>query len=46
MGQPEVSLTHSDTMAMAFVVATVSKEIDYDDAKSALIERLVMRGLL
>jgi holo-[acyl-carrier protein] synthase len=46
MGQPEVSMTHSDTMALAFVVATVSSEIDYDDAKSALVERLVRRGLL
>jgi holo-[acyl-carrier protein] synthase len=46
MGQPEVSMTHSDTMALAFVVATVTSEIDYDDAKSALVERLMRRGLL
>lgn len=46
MGQPEISLTHSDTMAFAFVVATVTNEIDYDDAKAALVERLVARGLL
>lgn len=46
MGQPEISLTHSDTLAFAFVVAPVSREIDYDDAKAALVERLVARGLL
>src|SRR4051812_30935258 len=46
MSQPEVSMTHSDTMAMAFVVATVTSQIDYDDAKSALVERLMRRGLL
>jgi holo-[acyl-carrier protein] synthase len=46
MGQPEVSMTHSDTMALAFVVATCSTEIDYDDARAALVERLVKRGLL
>ena len=46
MGQPEVSLTHSDTLAIAFVVAACSKPIDYVDARSALIERLQRRGLL
>ena len=46
LGQPEVSMTHSDTMALAFVVATCETEIDLDDAKSALIERLVRRGWL
>jgi holo-[acyl-carrier protein] synthase len=46
MGQPEVSLTHSDTMAFAFVVAPVQDETDYDEEKSLLIERLVRRGLL
>ena len=46
MGQPEVSMTHSDTIAMACVVATVSREIDYADARAALIERLTRRGLL
>jgi holo-[acyl-carrier protein] synthase len=46
MGQPEVSLTHSDLLALAFVVAPVSQEIDYDDARAALVERLVKRGLL
>ena len=46
MGQPEVSLTHSDTLALAFIVAPVSRETDYDDAKAALVERLVARGLL
>ncbi len=46
MGQPEVSLSHSDTMAFAFVVAPVQDETDYDEEKSLLIERLVRRGLL
>ena len=46
MGPPEVSMTHSDTMALAFVVATVDTEIDLDEEKSILIERLVRRGLL
>jgi len=46
MGQPEVSLTHSDTLAFAFVVAPVQDETDYDEEKSLLIERLVRRGLL
>jgi holo-[acyl-carrier protein] synthase len=46
MGQPEVSMTHSDTMALAYVVATVEQEIDLDDAKSALVERLARRGWL
>ena len=46
LGQPEVSMTHSDTMALAFVVASCDTEIDLDDAKSALVERLMRRGLL
>jgi holo-[acyl-carrier protein] synthase len=46
MGQPEVSMTHSDILAFAFVVAEVSQEIDYDDARAALVERLVRRGYL
>ena len=46
LGQAEVSMTHSDTMALAFVVAPRSTEIDYDEEKSILIERLVKRGLL
>jgi holo-[acyl-carrier protein] synthase len=46
MGQPEVSLSHSDTLAFAFVVATVQDDTDYDEEKSLLIERLVRRGLL
>ena len=46
MGQPEVSLTHSDTIAFAFVVAPVQDDTDYDEEKSLLIERLVRRGLL
>ena len=40
------SMTHSDTMALAFVVATCETEIDLDDAKSALVERLLRRGWL
>jgi holo-[acyl-carrier protein] synthase len=46
LGQPEVTMTHSDTMALAFVVATCETEIDLDDAKSALVERLMRRGWL
>jgi holo-[acyl-carrier protein] synthase len=46
MGQPEVSMTHSDTMALAYVVATVEVDVNYDEEKSILIERLVRRGLL
>jgi len=46
LGQPEGSMTHSDTMALAFVVATCDTEIDLDDAKSALVERLMRRGWL
>jgi holo-[acyl-carrier protein] synthase len=46
LGQPEVSMTHSDTLAIAFVVATCSTAIDYVDARAALIERLERRGLL
>jgi holo-[acyl-carrier protein] synthase len=46
LGQPEVSLTHSEDMALAFVVAPCEPSIDYDDARAALVERLVQRGLL
>lgn len=46
MGQPEISLTHSDTLALAFVVAPVQDDTDYDEEKALLIERLVKRGLL
>ena len=46
MGQPEVSLTHSDSLALAFVVAPVQDDTNYDEEKSLLIERLVRRGLL
>ena len=46
MGQPEISLSHSDALAFAFVVAPVQDETDYDEEKSLLIERLVRRGLL
>jgi holo-[acyl-carrier protein] synthase len=47
MGQAEVSLTHSDELALAFVVAPREGEpIDYLDARRALIERLKRRGVL
>jgi holo-[acyl-carrier protein] synthase len=46
LGQPEVSLTHSEDMALAFIVAPCEPLIDYDDARAALVERLVKRGLL
>lgn len=47
MGQPEVSMTHSDTLAMTFIVAPIfGPPIDYDDARQAFIERLTRRGLL
>lgn len=46
MGQPEVSLTHSEDMALAYVVAPCEPLIDYDEARAILIERLVRRGLL
>ena len=46
MGPPEVSLTHSDTMALAFVVATCTKPIDYEDARAAFVDRMKRRGLL
>jgi holo-[acyl-carrier protein] synthase len=46
LGQPEVSMTHSDLLALAFVVATCASAIDYEDARAALIDRLSRRGLL
>jgi holo-[acyl-carrier protein] synthase len=47
MGQPEVSLTHSDELALAFVVAPrEGPPIDYADARLVLIERLKRRGVL
>lgn len=47
MGQPEVSMTHSDTIAMSFIVAPIfGPAIDYDDAREAFIERMKRRGLL
>ncbi|HWO72598.1 MAG TPA: holo-ACP synthase [Dehalococcoidia bacterium] len=46
LGQPEVSLTHGERLALAFVVAPCEPTIDYDDARAALVERLVKRGLL
>lgn len=47
MGQPEVSLTHSDQLALAFVVAPrEGPPVDYSDARVALIDRLKRRGAL
>jgi holo-[acyl-carrier protein] synthase len=47
MGQAEVSLTHSDDLALAFVVAPRDgPAIDYLEARLALIERLKRRGVL
>ncbi len=46
MGRPEVSMTHSDLLAFAFVVAPCASPIDFDDARMALIDRLKRRGLL
>jgi holo-[acyl-carrier protein] synthase len=47
MGQPEVSLTHSDELALAFVVAPrEGSPIDYADVRLALIDRLKRRGVL
>jgi holo-[acyl-carrier protein] synthase len=47
LGRPEVSMTHSDTMALSFVVAPCfGPAIDLEDARQALIERLKRRGLL
>src|SRR5688500_18132569 len=45
LGQPEVSMSHSDTLALAFVVATRAEVIDYADARANLVERLKRRGL-
>lgn len=47
MGQPEVSLTHSDELALAFVVAPrEGPPVDYADARVAVIDRLKRRGAL
>src|SRR5262249_40880420 len=46
MGPPGVSVTRRDTMALALVVATISKPIDYEDARAAFIDRMKRRGLL
>ena len=46
MGQPEITMSHSDTLAFAFVVAPVEDPTDYDEEKALLIERLARRGLL
>ena len=47
MQQPEVSMTHSDTLALAFVVAACNgPAVDYVEQKALLVERLTRRGLL
>jgi holo-[acyl-carrier protein] synthase len=47
MGQAEVSLTHSDELALAFVVAPrEGPPVDYADVRLGLIERLKRRGVL
>jgi holo-[acyl-carrier protein] synthase len=47
MGQAEVSLTHSDELALAFVVAPrEGPPVDYADARDAVIQRLKRRGTL
>ncbi|HLF71331.1 MAG TPA: holo-ACP synthase [Dehalococcoidia bacterium] len=46
LGAAEVSLTHLEDLALAFVVAPRSEPIDYDEERSVLIERMVRRGLL
>jgi holo-[acyl-carrier protein] synthase len=46
MGPPELSMTHSDTLAMSFVVATCTEAIDYVDARVAFVDRMKRRGLL
>jgi hypothetical protein len=39
-------MTHTDLLALAFVVASCAKPIDYEDAHGAFIERLKRRGLI
>jgi holo-[acyl-carrier protein] synthase len=47
MGQAEISLTHLEDLAVAFVVAPRDgPPVDYADARLALIERLKRRGVL
>ena len=47
MGPPEVSMTHSDQLALAFVVvACNASAVDYEAARAALVDRLKRRGLL
>jgi holo-[acyl-carrier protein] synthase len=46
LGPVEVSMTHSDLMALSFVVATRSTEIDYEAERTLLVERLKRRGLI
>src|SRR3990170_2545442 len=35
LGQPEVSMTHSDLLALAFVVAPCATTIDYEEARAS-----------
>jgi holo-[acyl-carrier protein] synthase len=46
LGQPEVSMTHSDLLALAFVVAVREGAIDYEEERQGFIERMRRRGLL
>lgn len=46
MGPPEVSLTHGRDLALAFVVAACAQPVDFEAARTSLIERLQRRGLL
>jgi holo-[acyl-carrier protein] synthase len=46
LGPPEVSLTHSDTMALAFVVASRTTAINYDEERELLVSRLKRRSLI
>jgi holo-[acyl-carrier protein] synthase len=46
LGPAEVSMTHSDVLALALVVAARSAEIDYEAERALLVDRLKRRGLI
>jgi holo-[acyl-carrier protein] synthase len=46
LGRPEVSMTHSDLLALAFVVAPCATAIDLDAERALLVDRLTRRGFL
>jgi holo-[acyl-carrier protein] synthase len=46
LGPAEVSLTHSDLLALAFVVAPRDTAIDYAEERAILVDRLQRRGLI